>query len=65
MMYLSPICSIGVPPEDNYEGFVTDMFAPEWRKESVEERLKYALRKGITDFLQQDIDAIIKELEDE
>lgn len=30
--------------------------APEWRKESVEERLKYALRKGITDFLQQDID---------
>lgn len=25
-------------------------------KESVEERLKYALRKGITDFLQQDID---------
>ncbi len=30
--------------------------APEWRKDSVEERLKYALRKGITDFLQQDID---------
>uniref|UniRef100_UPI003FEDDA3C dihydropteroate synthase n=1 Tax=Prevotella sp. TaxID=59823 RepID=UPI003FEDDA3C len=30
--------------------------APEWRKESVEERLKYALRKGITDFLPQDID---------
>lgn len=30
--------------------------APEWRKESVEERLKYALHKGITDFLQQDID---------
>ncbi len=30
--------------------------APEWRKDSVENRLKYALRKGITEFLQQDID---------
>lgn len=30
--------------------------APEWRKQNVEERLKYALQKGITDFLQQDID---------
>ncbi len=30
--------------------------APEWRKESVEDRLKYALRKGISEFLQQDID---------
>ena len=30
--------------------------APEWRKLSVEERLKYALQKGITDFLQTDID---------
>ncbi len=30
--------------------------APEWRKDSVEERLKYALKKGIADFLQQDID---------
>ena len=30
--------------------------APEWRKQSVEERLKYALQKGITDFLQTDID---------
>ncbi len=30
--------------------------APEWRKESVEERLKYALRKGISEYLQQDID---------
>ncbi len=30
--------------------------APEWRKEPVENRLKYALRKGITEFLQQDID---------
>ena len=26
--------------------------APEWRKDSVENRLKYALRKGISDFLQ-------------
>ena len=30
--------------------------APEWRKESVENRLKYALRKGISDYLQTDID---------
>ena len=30
--------------------------APEWRKQSVEERLKYALRMGISDFLQNDID---------
>ena len=30
--------------------------APEWRKQSVEERLKYALRMGISDFLQTDID---------
>ena len=30
--------------------------APEWRKDSVEERLKYALRKGISEFLQVDID---------
>ncbi len=30
--------------------------APEWRKESVEDRLKYALSKGISEFLQQDID---------
>ena len=30
--------------------------APEWRKESVEDRLKYALRKGISEYLQQDID---------
>ncbi len=30
--------------------------APEWRKDTVEERLKYALRKGVTEFLQQDID---------
>lgn len=30
--------------------------APEWRKDSVENRLKYALRKGISDFLQADID---------
>jgi len=30
--------------------------APEWRKENVEERLKYALRKGISEYLQQDID---------
>ena len=30
--------------------------APEWRKDSVEERLKYALRKGISDYLQVDID---------
>ncbi len=30
--------------------------APEWRKEPVESRLKYALRKGITEFLQKDID---------
>ena len=30
--------------------------APEWRKEPVENRLKYALRKGITEFLQKDID---------
>ena len=30
--------------------------APEWRKESVEDRLKYALKKGVADFLQQDID---------
>lgn len=29
---------------------------PEWRKEGVEFRLKYALRKGITEFLQTDID---------
>ncbi len=34
--------------------------APEWRKESVEERLKYALQKGITDFLQQDIDEALQ-----
>ena len=30
--------------------------APEWRKDSVEERLKYALRKGISEYLQVDID---------
>ncbi len=30
--------------------------APEWRKETVEERLKYALRKGVSEYLQQDID---------
>ena len=30
--------------------------APEWRKEGVEVRLKYALQKGITEFLQADID---------
>ena len=30
--------------------------APEWRKETVDERLKYALRKGISEYLQQDID---------
>lgn len=30
--------------------------APEWRKEDVQSRLKYALRKGITEFLQTDID---------
>ena len=29
--------------------------APEWRKDSVENRLKYALRKGISDFLQANI----------
>ena len=29
--------------------------APEWRKDNVENRLKYALRKGITDYLQTDI----------
>ena len=35
--------------------------APEWRKQPVEERLKYALQKGITEFLQPDIDeALLK-----
>ena len=34
--------------------------APEWRKQSVEERLKYALRMGISDFLQYDIDEALK-----
>ena len=29
--------------------------APEWRKDNVENRLKYALRKGISEFLPQDI----------
>ena len=29
--------------------------APEWRKDTVENRLKYALRKGISEFLPQDI----------
>lgn len=33
--------------------------APEWRKDSVENRLKYALRKGISDFLQVDIDEVL------
>ena len=28
---------------------------PEWRKDSVEDRLKYALRKGISEYLQTDI----------
>lgn len=30
--------------------------APEWRKDTVEHRLMYALRKGVTEYLQQDID---------
>ena len=30
--------------------------APEWRKDSVEDRLKYALRKGISEYLPVDID---------
>ena len=30
--------------------------APEWRKGSVEDRLKYALKKGISEYLQVDID---------
>ena len=34
--------------------------APEWRKDSVEDRLKYALRKGISEFLQQDIDEALQ-----
>ena len=34
--------------------------APEWRKQSVEERLKYALQKGITEFLQTDIDEALQ-----
>ena len=29
---------------------------PEWRKDTVEERLKYALRKGISEFLSTDIE---------
>ncbi len=29
--------------------------APEWRKDTVEQRLKYALRKGISEYLQTDI----------
>ncbi len=29
--------------------------APEWRKDTVEQRLKYALRKGISEYLQADI----------
>jgi 5-methyltetrahydrofolate--homocysteine methyltransferase len=32
----------------------------EWRKESVEERLKHALIKGITDYIDQDIDEAVK-----
>ena len=34
--------------------------APEWRKDMVEDRLKYALRKGISEFLPQDIDEALK-----
>ena len=34
--------------------------APEWRKQAVEERLKYALQKGITEFLQPDIDEALQ-----
>ena len=34
--------------------------APEWRKDTVENRLKYALRKGISEFLPQDIDEALK-----
>ena len=34
--------------------------APEWRKEKVEERLKYALQKGVTEFLQTDIDEALQ-----
>ena len=34
--------------------------APEWRKDNVENRLKYALRKGISEFLPQDIDEALK-----
>ena len=34
--------------------------APEWRKDTVEDRLKYALRKGISEFLPQDIDEALK-----
>ena len=34
--------------------------APEWRKQTVEERLKYALQKGITEFLQSDIDEALQ-----
>ena len=34
--------------------------APEWRKQPVEERLKYALQKGITEFLQPDIDEALQ-----
>ena len=30
--------------------------APEWRKECVEDRLKYALKKGVSEFLQTDIE---------
>ena len=34
---------------------IAKMAAPEWRASSVEDRLKYALRKGVTEFLQADI----------
>ena len=34
--------------------------APEWRKDTVEDRLKYALRKGISEFLPQDIGEALK-----
>ena len=45
----------------NAGGVVTKKIeAPEWRKDTVENRLKYALRKGISEFLPQDIDEALK-----
>lgn len=34
--------------------------APEWRKDDVEGRLRYALRKGVTEFLETDINEALK-----